>query len=92
MLWAACCLGFFAFLRVGEMTIPSDSEYDPEVHLSVGDIVVDDASKPSQVQIRIRQSKTDPFRQGVSGRTGSDLCPVAALLKARCFFSRMGVC
>lgn len=83
MLWAACCLGFFAFLRVGEMTIPSDSEYDPEVHLNIRDIKVDDASKPSQVQIRIKQSKTDPFRHGVSvvvGRTGSDLCPVAALL------------
>ena len=83
MLWAACCLCFFAFLRAGEMTVPNDKDYDPAVHLSMGDIAVDDARSPTVVQINIKQSKTDPFRRGVNlfvGRTGSDLCPVAALL------------
>ena len=35
------------------------------------------------MRVRIKQSKTDPFRKGVDlflGRTGSDICPVAALL------------
>ena len=33
--------------------------------------------------MKIKQSKTDPFRKGVChylGRTGTDLCPVAAIL------------
>ena len=37
----------------------------------------------TRVQVRIKQSKTDPFRRGVNiyvGRTGADLCPVSAML------------
>ena len=41
-----CCLCFFAFLRAGEMTVPSDSGYDPSVHLSINDISVDNSSRP----------------------------------------------
>ena len=79
MIWAACCLCFFAFLHSGEMTVPSDQEYDPSAHLSVGDIAVDNSKCPSILCIRIKQCKTDPFRKGVNlyvGRTGSQLCPV----------------
>ena len=35
------------------------------------------------VQIRLKQSKTDPFQHGIDiflGRTNTDLCPVSALL------------
>ena len=83
MLWAACCLCFFAFLRAGEMKVPSDSEYDESVHLSVRDVAVDDPTHPSIIQIRIKQSKTDPFRKGIDlyvGKTGSSLCPVVAMM------------
>ena len=83
MMWAACCLAFFAFLRVGEMTVSNDQSYDDSVHLSVRDIAVDHPAAPSIIQIRIKQSKTDPFRQGVNlflGRTGTSLCPASAII------------
>lgn len=84
MIWAACCLGFFGFLRAGEMTVPGDKEFDAAVHLSFKDIAVDDPKNPQMVKVRIKQSKTDPFRKGLDiylGKTGTDLCPVVALLR-----------
>ena len=51
--------------------------------MSFKDIVIDDLKNPSVLQVSIKQSKTDPFRRGVSlyvGRTGMGLCPVAAML------------
>ena len=83
MLWAACCTAFFGFLWVGEMTVPSDGAYDTSVHLSFADVAVDNSAAPTVVRLRIKQSKTDPFRQGVDlflGKTSTDLCPVVALL------------
>ena len=64
--------------------MPSEAGYDPGVHLNVSDVAVDSTSNPTFVQLRIKQSKTDPFRLGaklVVGRTGTSLCPVAALLE-----------
>ena len=83
MLWAASCLCFFGFLRSGEITCPSDSAFDPLSHLCFSDVRVDNRSAPSAIQVVIKASKTDPFRQGVTlhiGITGDPLCPVAAVL------------
>ena len=71
------------FLRSSEFTIPTQSSYDPEVHLSVKDVAVDNKAKPRMLKVNIKQSKTDPFRQGVTlclGKTDLQLCPVDALL------------
>ena len=94
MLWAASCLCFFGFLRMGEAVVPSNSSYDPEVHLSgeavvpsnssydpevhlsAGDVKVDNRENPSFVEVRIKASKTDVFRKGVTiylGVTGVDI-------------------
>ena len=83
MLWAAACLCFFGFLRSGEVVIPSDSCFDASVHLAFGDVVLDDLLNPSFLEVRLKSSKTDPFRKGVTvivGRTHSPqgLCPVVA--------------
>ena len=83
MLWAACCLAFFGFLRIGEMSVPSDDKFDPSCHLIVSDIAIDNPKLPTVVRVTIKQSKTDPFRRGVDlflGKTDSDLCPVQAIL------------
>lgn len=83
LLWAAACLCFFGFFRAGEITIPTQSSYDPGAHLNFGDIALDDPAKPRVLRIRLKASKTDPFRKGVDifvGSTDSDLCPVAATL------------
>lgn len=82
MLWAACCTCFFGFLRSGEITVPSAKEYDAGCHLSEGDVTLDSNTAPSAVQVRVKASKTDPFRKGVSvylGKTENDLCPVGAV-------------
>ena len=63
MLWAACCLGFFGFLRAGEFTV--NCAFDPSIHLTVQDLQVDAEVNPSSLQVRIKSSKTDPFRQDV---------------------------
>ena len=81
MLWAACCLVFFCFLRSAEMTVPSDAAFDPSIHLCLGDVSVDNPATPTVTQVVIKQSKTDPFRKGINlFLTHSDLGPVAALL------------
>ena len=51
------------------MTVPSDEEYDPSVHLSVQDIAADDSKHPSVLRITIKQSKTDLFRKGGGPRS-----------------------
>ena len=52
MISAACCLCFFAFLRAGEMTVPSNGAYDASVHLSIQDIAVNNSINPSVICIR----------------------------------------
>ena len=80
MLLAACCLGFFGFLRAGEFTV--NCAFDPSIHLTVQDLQVD-AEAPSSLRVRIKSSKTDPFRQGcfIYLECGQDsLCPILAIL------------
>lgn len=83
MLWAAAALCFFAFLRSGEITVPSDTAFDDKAHLSFRDVTTDSLKNPTTLKVRIKASKTDPFRVGVDvfvGRTDNVLCPVAAVL------------
>ena len=83
MLWAACSLCFFDFFWSGELTAPSESQYDPSENLSFRNIAFDDREQPSILQVHLNVSKTDPFRLGVDvfvGRTGNNLCPITAMV------------
>ena len=60
MLWAACCLGFFGFLRAGEFMV--NSTFDPSIHLTVQDLQVE--VNPSSLCVCIKSSKNDLFPQG----------------------------
>ena len=80
LLLAACIIAFFGFLRCGEFTVTSDREFDSTVHLCLGDVHFHD----SHVELILKSSKTDPFRQGITihlfkNSAYSKLCPYRAL-------------
>ena len=74
---------FLWVLRSGEIVRTTETSFNPQSHLAFADVVVDSRSAPSTIQVRIKASKTDPFRQGVTlhiGAAEGALCPVAAVL------------
>jgi len=74
---------FFGFLRVSKFTIPTEGSYDSSCYLSLEDIAVDSKRKPRGLQLLLKQSKTDPFKQGTKvylNATGSTICPIMAVL------------
>lgn len=82
MLWAACCLAFFGFMRCGEFTSPSPRAAS-EATLRASDVSVDSRANPQVLIVWLRHSKADPFGAGMHlylGRTGDILCPVTAML------------
>ena len=83
VIWAACCIGFFGFLRCSEFLVPDDSQFDPSLHLTISDLHFQGLASQGVLYIHIKGSKTDQFRQGTVvalGSTGGDLCPVLAML------------
>ena len=77
---SSCLIAFFGLLRVSEYTCPSQTRFDPSLHLCRGNISF--SNDFSMVLVRLKASKTDPFRAGVTIRiaaTHGNLCPVTAL-------------
>ena len=55
----------------------------PDIHLGVADVVVDSHLSPSYLRLRIKASKTDPFRKGCFlhiGKGKFPLCAISSLL------------
>ena len=83
MFWAACCLAYFGFLRASEFTIPNATAFSPHQNLTINDVTVDQRINPSRMQVHVKVSKTDPFRQGCIIAVGlgrTPLCPISAML------------
>ena len=82
MLWAAASLCFFGFFQSGELTVPSHSAYEQRLHLSWGDVSIDDTDNPSTLQVFLKRSKTDQFGLDVHvfvGKSHNNICPVSAI-------------
>ena len=78
MIWAAMLVAFFGFLRVSEYTSLRVTSFDPSITLMFSDIEVSN----NCCNVRIKHSKTDPFREGTNIRLAanqSSLCPVEAI-------------
>ena len=65
LIWAACCVGFFGFLRCGEFLVPDGAEFNPQLHLSLADVSVDTSSPFWTISLLIKVSKTDQFRKSI---------------------------
>ena len=46
----------------------NDSSYGPSVHLSWREVAVDDPECQAVLSVRLKASKTDPFRKGIKGK------------------------
>jgi hypothetical protein len=78
MLWAAFTLAFFGFLWVSEFTYSSTKTF-----LAVKDVAfIPTIKNPESLHVHIKQSKTDPFRQGTTlaiAKSHSSVCAVIVL-------------
>ena len=79
MFWVACSLENFGFLHVLEFTVPNLSSFSSSLHLSAQGIAVDSSSAPSSMCIRIKGSKTNPFRKGCFIHIGLGRYPLCAV-------------
>jgi len=83
MIYAACCLAFFTFLRISEFTVLGDNIFDKSCHLSFNSITIDNRDNPRHLKLTIKQSKTDPFHKGVCGylgATNNTMCSLRGIL------------
>jgi hypothetical protein len=83
MIWAAISIAFFGFLRIGEMTC--SGPYNSSTNLCRSDVSFHNKKRGDNevfLQLRIKASKTDPFRASATITIGSNsamYCPVRAL-------------
>ena len=76
MLWATFTLAFFGLLRYSEFFC--NGPFDPSVHLTCNNIkLLLNSHSPSHMLVQVKQSKTDPSRQGHTitiAKSSSPIC------------------
>ena len=81
MTWAATTFAFFVFPRLRGLTC--NSTFSSDIHLSLGDVNFRPSwENPEHPSVRIKGTKTDPFRSGqiiLIGKTNESVCPVKAM-------------
>ena len=83
VLWAACCVGVFGFLRCSEFVAPDSGPFNPQVHLCMADLVYVNDETHNHIEVQIKATKTDQYQQGARvalGATVTSICPVSVLL------------
>ena len=81
MIWAACCTGYFGFMRSGEFTTCRANQGASTIQVS--DVATDSHANLTVVRLFLKKAKTDPFGKGIYiylGKTSSSVCPVSAML------------
>ena len=81
MLWSAFTIAFYGFLRSSEFTAPSTTQFNPLVHLCLTDVSF---TIEGSLQLNLKSSKTDPYRQGCSlliAPSQRSVCAIRALRK-----------
>lgn len=81
MFWAACLLGFYAFLRKSNLFPPSSKSFDPNKHLSRSHLHFESGG----IILDVMWAKNNQYRERIIQcfipRTGGELCPVSAILR-----------
>ena len=77
--WAIAAVTFFGFFQLGELLLTSGGEFNPAIHISWGDVSIDDQTHPTMAQTHLKKSKCDQLGRGADifvGKTKSKVCPV----------------
>ena len=73
MLWAACCIGFFGFMRCGEFMLPDATPFDASKHLTAADIAVDSHHDPTNSVCAHQKIKDGSVWRGHHDLLGKDV-------------------
>ena len=82
-MWTAMTLAFYGCLRASELTVAA-GQFNPNIHLTNGDVIFNAGLVKPYVSVHIKRSKTDKFNKGfdvVIGCSGHRVCAYCSLLE-----------